>query len=127
MPSRIEDYALVGDCEAAALIAPVGSVDWLCWPRFDSHACFAAMLGSPENGRWLIGPAEQATCSRRYVGETGVLEAAFTTPPGPLQGVDVMPIGDQRADIVRTIVGIEGTVRVRHEWIVRFGYGRIRP
>jgi GH15 family glucan-1,4-alpha-glucosidase len=127
MPLPIEDYAMIGDTGSAALIGRDGSVDWLCLPRFDSHACFAALLGSPDNGRWLLGPADHSSCSRQYVGDTGVLESTYTTPTGTMQVLDVMPIGDNRADIVRTIVGIEGTVRVRHEWIVRFGYGKIRP
>jgi GH15 family glucan-1,4-alpha-glucosidase len=127
MPLPIEDYAMIGDTGSAALVGRDGSVDWLCLPRFDSHACFAALLGSPENGRWLIGPAGQSSCTRQYVGDTGVLESTFSTDTGTMQVVDVMPIGDNRADIVRHVVGIEGTVRIRHEWIVRFGYGRIKP
>jgi GH15 family glucan-1,4-alpha-glucosidase len=127
MPLAIEDYALIGDTGTAALVGRDGSIDWLCLPRFDSHACFAAILGDPDAGRWLIGPADRATCSRRYVADTSVLESTYTTESGAFRVTDVMPIGDQRADVVRRVEGISGTVRVRHEWIVRFGYGAIRP
>jgi GH15 family glucan-1,4-alpha-glucosidase len=130
MPLAIEDYALIGDTGTAALIGRDGSVDWLCLPRFDSPACFAALLGTPENGRWLLGPADEGPevrCSRRYVGDTAVLESTWTTPTGSFRVVDVMPVADGRADLVRRVEGIEGTVRVRHEWIVRFAYGGHRP
>ena len=127
MPLPIEDYAVVGDTGTAALIGRDGSVDWLCLPRFDSPACFAALLGDEQNGRWLIGPADEAETSRRYVGHTAVLETTYTTDTGTVRVLDVMPIGDRRADLVRRVTGVEGTVRMRHEWVVRFGYGRIRP
>ena len=127
MPLPIEDYAVVGDTGTAALIGRDGSVDWLCLPRFDSPACFAALLGDEQNGRWLIGPAGEAESSRRYVGHTAVLETTYTTDTGTVRVLDVMPIGDRRADLVRRVTGVEGTVRMRHEWVVRFGYGRIRP
>jgi GH15 family glucan-1,4-alpha-glucosidase len=127
MPLPIEDYALIGDTGTAALVGRDGSIDWLCLPRFDSPACFAALLGSPEHGRWLLGPVGEARCERRYVGDTAVLESTFTTATGSFRLVDVMPVGDHRADVVRRLEGIEGSVRVRHEWIVRFGYGRNRP
>ena len=127
MALPIEDYAVIGDTATAALVGRDGSVDWLCLPRFDSHACFAALLGDPRNGRWLIGPAGEHTCARRYVGNSAVLESTYTTPTGVVRVVDVMPVGDGRADIVRRIEGVEGTVRMRHEWVVRFGYGKIRP
>ncbi|WP_107704786.1 glycoside hydrolase family 15 protein [Nocardioides allogilvus] len=129
MALPIEDYALVGDRGTAALIGRDGSVDWLCLPRFDSPACFAALLGAPDNGRWLLAPADLdgVTTSRTYVGNSAILETTFTTPTGVLVLRDVMPEGDGRADLVRTIRCTEGTVRVRHEWIVRFDYGRVRP
>ncbi len=127
MPLPIEDYALIGDTATAALVGADGSIDWLCLPRFDSHACFAALLGGPENGRWLLGPVGEAESTRRYVDDTALLETTWTTPTGSFRIVDVMPVGDRRADVVRRLEGIEGTCRVRHEWIVRFGYGRTRP
>jgi len=127
MALPIEDYAVLGDTRTAALVGRDGSVDWLCIPRFDSPACFAALLGEPGNGRWLLGPAGPHESSRRYVGHSAVLESTYTTSTGTMQVIDLMPVGDDRADLVRRVVGIEGTVRMRHEWIVRFGYGQIRP
>ncbi|MGN6130436.1 MAG: glycoside hydrolase family 15 protein, partial [Nocardioidaceae bacterium] len=123
----IENYAVLGDTGTAALVSTEGSVDWLCLPRFDSPACFAALVGEPKNGRWLLGPVGEARCSRRYVGDSAVLETTYTTDTGTVTVTDLMPIGDQRADLVRKVVGVEGTVRMEHEWVVRFGYGRVRP
>jgi len=127
MALPIEDYAVVGDTGTAALIGRNGSVDWLCLPRFDSPACFAGLLGDDENGHWLLGPADEARVSRRYLENTVALETTYTTDTGTMKVLDLMPFGDKRADIVRRITGVEGTVRVRHEWVVRFGYGKIRP
>jgi GH15 family glucan-1,4-alpha-glucosidase len=129
MALPIEDYALVGDRGTAALIGRDGSVDWLCLPRFDSPACFAALLGGPEHGRWLLAPADvhDVETSRRYVGNSAILETTFTTPSGVLVLRDVMPVGDGRADLVRTVSCTEGSVRVRHEWVIRLDYGRVRP
>jgi GH15 family glucan-1,4-alpha-glucosidase len=127
MALRIEDYAVIGDSATAALVGRDGSVDWLCLPRFDSPACFAALLGDTENGRWLLGPEGEHTSTRRYVGHTAVLETTFTTETGSVRLVDVMPVADQRADIVRRVVGLHGTVRMRHEWVVRPSYGKVRP
>ncbi|CAA9392443.1 MAG: Glucoamylase [uncultured Nocardioidaceae bacterium] len=127
MPLPIEDYAVVGDTQTAALIGRDGSVDWLCLPRFDSPACFAALLGTSDHGRWLIGPADEAECSRRYVGDSAVLESTYKTATGTFRVTDVMPVADQRADLIRRVEGLEGTARVRHEWVVRLGYGAIRP
>jgi GH15 family glucan-1,4-alpha-glucosidase len=129
MALPIEDYALVGDRGTAALIGRDGSVDWLCLPRFDSPACFAALLGDGDNGRWRIAPSdtEGVETSRRYVGNSAVLETTFTTPTGVLVLRDVMPTRDNRADLVRTLRCAEGSVRVSHEWVVRFDYGLVRP
>ncbi|HET6467507.1 MAG TPA: trehalase-like domain-containing protein, partial [Geminicoccaceae bacterium] len=89
MPSRIEDYALIGDCETAALVGRDGSIDWLCWPRFDSDACFAALLGTPDHGRWLIAPrAEPHRITRRYRDGTLILETRFETAEGDVTLVD---------------------------------------
>lgn len=123
----IEDYAVLGDLSTAALVSRAGSIDWLCLPRFDSHACFAALLGTPEHGRWLLGPADEAVTTRRYVDDSFVLETVHETASGRVKVTDLMPVGDGRADIVRCVEGLEGTVRMRHEWIVRFGYGQTRP
>jgi GH15 family glucan-1,4-alpha-glucosidase len=127
MPLPIEDYAIVGDTGTAALIGRDGSVDWLCLPRFDSPACFAALLGDESHGRWLLGPRDEFSCERRYIGHSAVLETTYTTATGKAKVVDAMPINDGRADLVRQVIGLEGTVTMRHEWRVRFEYGRVRP
>ena len=124
----IEDYAVLGDLGTAALVSRRGSIDWLCLPRFDSHACFAALLGTRENGRWLLGPTDaSARSTRRYLEGSFILETIHETDTGKVRVIDLMPIADQRADVLRVVEGLEGTVRMRHEWIVRFGYGRTRP
>jgi GH15 family glucan-1,4-alpha-glucosidase len=123
----IEDYAVLGDTGTAALVGRDGSIDWLCLPRFDSPACFAALVGSRDNGRWLLGPVGPALTTRRYVGNSFVLETTHETPTGVVRITDFMPIGDGRADVVRRVEGVSGTVRIRHEWVVRFGYGKVRP
>jgi GH15 family glucan-1,4-alpha-glucosidase len=128
MALRIEDYAFIGDCHTGALVGRDGSIDWLCLPRFDSPAMFAALLGNREHGRWLLAPAGEVTAtSRRYVGDSFVLETRWETPDGVCDVVDVMPIGDRRADIMRSIRGVRGTVRMRQELEIRFGYGRYLP
>jgi GH15 family glucan-1,4-alpha-glucosidase len=129
MALPIEDYALIGDRHTAALVGKDGSVDWLCLPRFDSAACFAALLGEPGHGRWLIGPAdpEGVEVSRAYAGASLHLVTTFSGPDGTVTLHDSMPRGDGRADLVRTITGVTGTMRLRHEWIVRLGYGAVRP
>ncbi|MGH6620967.1 MAG: glycoside hydrolase family 15 protein [Alphaproteobacteria bacterium] len=128
MASRIEDYALLGDCETAALVAKDGSIDWLCWPRFDSDACFAALLGTPDNGRWQIAPAEaSARTSRRYRGDTLILETRFETDEGSVLLIDFMPLRGQNSDVVRIVAGERGAVRMRTELIIRYGYGQAVP
>ncbi len=127
MALPIEDYAVLGDTGTAALVGRDGSVDWLCLPRFDSPACFAALLGTPANGRWLIAPVDEATTTRRYVGDTFVLETTHVTAGGTVRVTDWMPLADNRADVVRRVEGISGTVRMRQEWIVRLSYGKVRP
>jgi GH15 family glucan-1,4-alpha-glucosidase len=125
MPAPIEDYALVGDGHTAALICRNGSVDWLCWPRFDSGACFAALLGTSDNGRWLICPcAEQSSPSRRrYRGETMILETDFETADGAVTVIDFMPPGNGWSELIRVVVGRRGTVRMKMELVLRFDYG----
>src|SRR5438270_1290819 len=104
MPSRIEDYALIGDCRAVALVARDGSVDWLCTPRFDSAACFAALLGAPEHGRWFLAPAGPVRATRRRYREgTLVLETEFETDEGTVAVVDCMPAGGRGHDLVRRV------------------------
>ncbi|MGF6807612.1 GH15 family glucan-1,4-alpha-glucosidase [Paraburkholderia sp. Clong3] len=128
MPAHIEDYALIGDGHTAALISREGSVDWLCWPRFDSGACFAALLGSPDNGRWLLAPATDGehgapTITRRYRGETLILETDFETPDGAVTLIDFMPPGNGWSELIRIVVGKRGTVRMKMELVLRFDYG----
>ena len=127
MALPIEDYAVLGDTGTAALVGRDGSIDWLCLPRFDSPACFAALLGSRDNGRWLLGPVGDARTTRRYIGNSFVLETTHTTRTGVVRVTDFMPIGSGRADVVRRVEGVSGTVRIRHEWVVRFRYGKVHP
>ncbi|GAB3657532.1 glycoside hydrolase family 15 protein [Nocardioides korecus] len=123
----IEAYAAIGDGHTAALIGIDGSLDWLCLPQFDSPACFASLVGEPQNGHWALTPVGEHTAERRYVGDTAVLETTYTTADGVLRVTDLMPTGDRRADVVRRVEGVSGTVLVRHSWVVRFDYGRVRP
>ena len=125
---RIEDYALVGDCETAALIGRDGSIDWLCWPRFDSGACFAALLGGPENGRWLIAPNDTSVrITRRYLDGSLILVTVFETASGIVELVDFMPPRDGSADLVRLVRGVRGHIDLHTEFILRFDYGSIVP
>jgi GH15 family glucan-1,4-alpha-glucosidase len=125
--SQIADYALIGDCETAALVDRNGSIDWLCWPRFDSDACFAALIGDPSNGYWKIFPAGAFKASRRYRPGTLVLETLFETDDGAVALVDFMPPRGQVSDIVRLVEGRRGAVAMRMELVLRFGYGLTAP
>ena len=128
MSLPIENYALIGDCHTAALVGNDGSMDWLCLPRFDSGACFAALLGGPEHGRWLLAPAAKATQVRRsYRGDTLILETEFDTEEGSVRVIDFMPLSDKRWDVVRIVEGLSGRVNMRMELSVRFDYGSIVP
>jgi GH15 family glucan-1,4-alpha-glucosidase len=128
MASRIEDYALVGDCQTAALLGRDGSMDWLCLPRFDSGACFAALLGTQENGRWVIAPRDEPTrVTRRYREGTLILETDFETPDGAVTLIDCMPPRTAEPDVVRMVVGRRGKVPMRMQLVVRFDYGSIVP
>jgi GH15 family glucan-1,4-alpha-glucosidase len=128
MAQRIEDYAMIGDCETAALVGRDGSIDWLCWPRFDSDACFASLLGSPDNGRWLIAPRDsKARVSRRYLPNTLILETRFETKDGAVKLIDFMPLRNRQSDLVRIVVGERGQVAMHLELILRFGYGAMVP
>jgi GH15 family glucan-1,4-alpha-glucosidase len=128
MASRIEDYALLGDCETAALVAKDGSVDWLCWPRFDSDACFAALLGNVDNGRWKIAPSKPVTrISRRYRSDTLILETRLETDAGSVLLIDFMPLRGRISNLVRIVVGERGTFEMRAELVIRYGYGQAVP
>jgi GH15 family glucan-1,4-alpha-glucosidase len=128
MAAKIEDYALIGDMETAALVDPKGSIDWLCWPDFSSAACFAALLGTEENGRWQIAPSEgEFTTTRRYRDHTLILETRFDLPDGAIRLIDFMPPRGVHSDVVRVVEGIRGSVAVRSELVLRFDYGRTVP
>src|SRR5919199_5567122 len=128
MPSRLEDYALIGDCHTAALVGRDGSIDWLCLPRFDSPACFAALLGTPKHGRWLLAPrgAVRAT-RRRYREGTLVLETEYETAEGAVRVVDCMPVRVRAPDLVRVVEGLRGQLRMDMELVLRFDYGSAVP
>jgi GH15 family glucan-1,4-alpha-glucosidase len=127
MTLRIEDYALIGDCRTAALVGHDGSIDWLCWPRFDSPACFAALLGGPDNGRWLISPKDlPLTMRRNYRPGTLILETEFQTETGSATVIDFMPLAEG-ADLVRIVLGRSGRVVFKTELVVRFNYGAAVP
>src|SRR5216117_3834090 len=125
---RIEDYALIGDLQTAALVSREGSIDWCCFPRFDSGACFAALLGTPEHGRWLLAPASPIRNSpRRYRTDTLILESVFETDHGAVRAIDFMPPRGETPDIVRIVEGLDGTVPMRSELVIRFDFGHIVP
>jgi len=126
--SRIEDYAVLGDLETAALVSTAGSIDWLCFPRFDSPACFAALLDTPDAGRWQIAPAAGGTCTaRRYIENTLVLQTDWVTPEGTVQITDFMPPRGHAPDVVRIVEGVNGAVPIRSNLRLRFDYGRVVP
>ena len=124
MPSRIEDYGLIGNCQTAALVSRDGSIDWLCLPRFDSAACFAALLGTPDNGRWQIAPADPSPrITRQYRDSTLILETTFETEQGTATVIDFMPLSDGASDLVRLVVGQHGRLDFRTALVIRFDCG----
>ena len=125
--SRIEDYGLIGDLHTAALVDRRGSIDWLCFPRFDSGACFAALLGDADNGRWELAPVDGGTPTRRYLHDTLVLETTWETDGGAVRVLDFMPPREDVPDLVRIVEGVRGSVRMRSELVIRFDYGHIVP
>jgi GH15 family glucan-1,4-alpha-glucosidase len=128
MAERIEDYALLGDLQTAALVGRTGSVDWLPFPRFDSSSCFGALLGGSEHGRWLIAPAAGGPATaRRYRTDTLVLESEWQTPTGRVRVIDFMPPRESTPDLVRIVEGLEGTVAMRTELVIRLDYGSVVP
>jgi GH15 family glucan-1,4-alpha-glucosidase len=130
MPS-VEDHALIGDCQTAALVASDGTVDWLCWPRFDSESCFSALVGRPEHGYWRIAPTLDAIATKRhYRGPTLILETLMETVGGAVSIVDFMSLRGSEAEksnLVRMVIGRRGMVPMRMELVIRFDYGRIVP
>jgi GH15 family glucan-1,4-alpha-glucosidase len=128
LAGRIEDYAIIGNCETLALVGHSGSIDWLGLPRFDSAACFAALLGTPEHGRWLIAPcAPEVRVTRRYRDHTLILETDFETPEGTVRITDCMSRRDGASDLIRLVTGLRGAVPMRMELLVRFEYGARVP
>ena len=126
-PARLEDYALIGDCHGAALVSREGSIDWWCVPRFDSGACFAALLGTPDHGRFSVAPVGPAQSSRRYFSDSMVLETEHDTPTGRVRVVDCLVMNGERPQLVRIVQGVSGEVPMRLELVVRFDYGSIVP
>src|SRR5689334_16667038 len=126
--TRIEDYALIGDCETAALVGRDGSIDWLCLPRFDSQACLAALLGDETNGRWKIAPSGAVIGSQRaYRDDTLILETTFRAASGVAVLRDFMPLRDGASNIIRIVEGLEGTLAFDFEFMARFDYGQTVP
>jgi GH15 family glucan-1,4-alpha-glucosidase len=126
--ARLEDYALLGDCETAALVSRRGSIDWLCWPRFDSAACCAALLGTPEHGRWLLTAADaHARIERRYRRDTLILETDLETPAGAATVIDFMPLRGTDSHVIRLVVGRRGALAMHTELVLRFDYGSLVP
>ncbi|HXH89058.1 MAG TPA: glycoside hydrolase family 15 protein [Gaiellaceae bacterium] len=125
---RIEDYGLIGDLQTAALVGRNGSIDWLCVPRFDSDACFSALLGNEWDGRWLLAPdTEIVSTERRYRENTLVHELLFETPDGSVRVIDFMPPRGEDPDVVRIVEGVSGTVPMRMELVIRYEYGSVVP
>ena len=127
MSLPIEDYALIGDCETAALVSRNGSIDWLCWPNFASSACFAALLGTEENGHWAIAPKHSSRSSRRYIEHTLVMETTFETKRGSVLLLDFMPIRGRNSELVRIVRGVRGRVSMAMQLVLRFDYGQTVP
>ena len=128
MAALIEDYGLIGDLQTAALVSRDGCIDWLCFPRFDSGACFAALLGDEENGRWSLRPASDITSTRRrYRGDTLVLETELACDEGVVRLIDFMPPRGEAPDVVRIVEGVDGTVPMKMRLTIRFDYGSIVP
>src|SRR3954447_192207 len=130
MSKPIEDYGLIGNMNTAELVARDGSIDWLCVPRFDSDACFAALLGGPEHGRWLLAPeGEVKQVARRYLPGTAILETRFETAEGVATVTDFMPFSSvsTMVELTRLVHGVSGEVPMRFELVLRFGYGQAVP
>ena len=126
--ARIEDYGLIGDLQTAALVGRDGSIDWACFPRFDSGACFAALLGTAEHGRWLLAPRTDSwEAGRRYRPGTLVLETDWETEDGVVRVIDFMPPRGKAPDIVRIVEGVRGEVEMSSELVIRFDYGLTIP
>jgi len=127
MPAAIEDYALLGNCRSAALVSRDGSLDWLCLPRFDAPAVFAALLGNDENGRWRLAPCDPVEhTSRQYLDDTLVLETTWVTASGRARVLDLMPLGEVNS-VIRIVEGLAGETNFEMDLVMRFDYGRSVP
>jgi GH15 family glucan-1,4-alpha-glucosidase len=125
---KLEDYGFIGDTHSCALVGVNGSIDWLCTPRFDSNACFAAILGTEDNGSWRIRPTDQVTSqTQQYRGDTLVLETCSETETGSVKVIDFMPPDGRYRDIVRIVEGVKGRVNMEMRLVVRFDYGQTTP
>ncbi|MBC7595026.1 MAG: glycoside hydrolase family 15 protein [Kineosporiaceae bacterium] len=128
MALNIEDYAMISDCHTAALVGRDGSIDWLCMPRYDSASMFGALLGDEDHGRWLLAPEdENATCIRSYAGDTFILKTVWTTDSGEVEVLDFMPHRDDHPDVIRIVRGVSGTVAMKQDLRIRFGYAEAIP
>ncbi len=127
MAERIEDYAIIGDCETVALVSNKGSIDWLCWPHFASPACLASLVGTDDNGHWVLAPRDTPRGERRYLDHSLVLETVFETANGAVALLDFMPVNIGDSHIVRIVRGLHGQVTMRMELVLRFDYGRSVP
>jgi GH15 family glucan-1,4-alpha-glucosidase len=123
----IEDHALIGDCTTAALVNRSGSINWLCWPRFDSSACFAALLGNSDNGHWRVAPKREASAHRRYLEGTLILLTRFENAEGAVELIDFMPLESAASEVIRIVRGISGQVTMCSELALRFDYGSALP
>src|SRR5664279_5041021 len=119
MTKRIEDYAIIGDCETVALVNRSGSIDWLCWPHFASPTCFAALVGTADNGHWSLAPKDAGPGTRRYLDHTLVLETTFETQEGCAVLLDFMPVRGRNSDLVRIVRGVRGEVAMKMELVLR--------
>src|ERR1044071_1033767 len=125
---RIEDYAVVGDTQTIALVSRAGSVDWLCFPRFDSGACFSALLGTREHGRWLLAPrGEPRRVQRRYCDATLILETEMENDEGAVRVIDFMPVRGRAPDLVRIVEGVRGRVTMQLDLVIRYDFGAVIP
>lgn len=126
--ARIEDYAIVGDLQTAALVGKDGSIDWLCLPRFDSAACFAALVGTPANGRWRLAPTGAKSCTTRsYRPGTLILDTVWDGAGGSVRVTDFMPVRGEAPDVVRIVEGLSGSVEMRSDLVLRLDYGHVVP
>ena len=127
MSTPIEDYALLSDQRTAALVSRNGSVDWLCFPRFDSSSVFAALVGTKDHGRWLLAPRDGRVIGRNYLNSSFVLRTLWGSDTGQVLVTDFMPMGNGRSSVIRRVEGLSGSMVMEHELIMRYDYGKVLP